>query len=139
MFFHTMKRYSFLKLLLFFSLNYSIIGFEIPQSIQESTKDLHKHCIEKTGVSIEHIHKCSEKAIPDDPDVKCYLACLHDNFDVDLEKRIAQIQTVEHKINDDVHGLVSHIKKECDDEYFGKLENDHKFYKYSSSLFFFYR
>lgn len=96
-----------------------VTGFEIPENIREAVKELHHHCLEKTGASLEHLHKCSEKEIPGDPDAKCYLACMHGNADVKLDKRVVEIQTVELAINDDIHGLVEHIRKECDDDYFG--------------------
>lgn len=106
----------------FFFLFLSVLatGFEIPEDIRQSIEKLHKHCIAKTGASIEHIHKCSDKEIPNDPDAKCYMACMHENHDVDLEARNVEIQHVNHEINDDIHGLVEDIRKQCKDEEFGK-------------------
>uniref|UniRef100_A0A336MGP6 CSON012126 protein n=1 Tax=Culicoides sonorensis TaxID=179676 RepID=A0A336MGP6_CULSO len=97
------------------------LGFDIPEPIRESMSALHKMCIEKTGASLEHIHKCSDNQIGDDADAKCYIACLNENVNLDLNRKIAEIQTVDHEMSDDIHRVVDHVKKECDDDYFDKI------------------
>ncbi|XP_063708745.1 general odorant-binding protein 69a-like [Culicoides brevitarsis] len=108
----------FLKSLTLFFIIGATFGFEIPESIQSGLEKVHRDCMEKTQATLDHIHKCSDKAIPDDPDAKCYLACFHDQLAFDLKNRIFQIQNVDHPMNDDVHGLLDHVSKECDGAYF---------------------
>lgn len=110
-----------LKAFYFIFLTFQVSAFEIPEDIRQGIENLHKHCKEKTGVAMEHIHKCSDKELPADPDAKCYIGCFHENSDVNLDTRIVLIQNVEHALNDDIHRVVEKIRNECDDAYFGKF------------------
>lgn len=91
-------------------------AFEIPPEIRTSLRKLHDQCIAETGAKLEHLRKCKGLQIPDDPDAKCYLNCILGKFDVNLEDKLAHIENVKHVINDDIHDLVHHLRKECDDK-----------------------
>lgn len=97
-----------------------INAFDIPEPIRKGIMDLHVRCAKSTQVNIEHIHKCDVNHIPDDPDAKCYFACLHENATVDLNKKMASIENIEMAISDDIHRLIEHIRKNCPEENFSK-------------------
>uniref|UniRef100_A0A336N1H3 CSON008182 protein n=1 Tax=Culicoides sonorensis TaxID=179676 RepID=A0A336N1H3_CULSO len=105
------------KFVIFFAiitLSTKVGSFEIPQLIRESMINLHDKCIEKTGAKLENLRKCKELYIPDDQASKCYLDCMIGNIDIDLEEKLAHIETIKHEINADIHDLVHHVRKECD-------------------------
>lgn len=99
--------------------SFDIETFDFPDEIKAHLIQMSNKCIETTGAERKIVRQCSETGqIPDDPKVKCYLKCLHDNFDVDLEKQVAAIthdDTHQHDINEHVHALVSHVQERCGD------------------------
>lgn len=97
--------------------SFDIETFDIPDQIKGQLIQMSNKCVESTGAERKVMRQCAETGqIPDDPKVKCYLKCLHDNFNVDLEKQVASIthdDTHQHDINEHVHQLVEHIQKNC--------------------------
>lgn len=99
--------------------SFDIETFDFPDEIKGHLIQMSNKCIETTGAERKVLRQCSETGqIADDAKIKCYLKCLHDNFDVDLEKQVAAIthdDTHQHDINEHVHALVQHVQKNCGD------------------------
>lgn len=96
---------------------FDIETFDFPDEIKGHLIQLSNKCVETTGAERKVLRQCSETGqIADDPKVKCYLKCLHDNFDVDLEKQVAAIthdDKHQHDINEHVHALVQQVQANC--------------------------
>uniref|UniRef100_A0A336MWF6 CSON008186 protein n=1 Tax=Culicoides sonorensis TaxID=179676 RepID=A0A336MWF6_CULSO len=99
--------------------SFDIETFDFPDQIKGHLIQLSNKCIDITGAERKVLRQCSETGqIPDEPKIKCYLKCLHDNFNVDLEKEVAAIthdDSHQHDINEHVHAMVTHVQERCGD------------------------
>lgn len=91
-----------------------IESFEIPEKTRESMRKLHDKCIIESGVTNEILSKCNNSYIPDDHSAKCYLKCFIEQATIQVDKKLAVIEDIEHEISDDMHEHKKHVAEHCD-------------------------